>query len=102
MTAEQITRPNGKPYRRRKPVTVEVYYSSNDAECVIVIGTHDLDAAAALAEHMWEHDEPLPEGRRRWLRLVPWDTGGGYDRSWIDDPARGTAVVTFDPEDVTR
>jgi hypothetical protein len=101
MVAPQCTRPNGLPYRRRAPVRVETYTTADESSAVIVIGTHDVEEAARLARHTWDCDnnpEPLPEGVRRWWRLVPWDTGHGGDRSWIDDPARGRPVVTFEPE----
>lgn len=98
-----ITRPNGKTYRPRTPVRVAEYVDHEERTCVIVLGTHDLDEAAALAADRWaewygdldEASRPLPEGERTWMRLVPFDTGTGYDHNWVFDPVRGTACVVF-------
>lgn len=79
---------------------MDVYYDHDDVAGVVVIGTHDLGVAAGLAAPEWVHDEPMPSGQRSWWRLVPWDTGTGYDRNWVVDEKRGTPVVTFHPDDV--
>lgn len=92
---ETLTRPNGKPYRPRKPPRAEVFYDWDGYSGVVVIGTHDPEKAADMARPLWEHDEPLPSGVRGWWRLVPWCANGEYDRSWVDAPARGQAVVIF-------
>lgn len=100
MTA--LVRPNGKTYRPRREPRVDVYYDHDDVAGVVVIGTHDLEAATELATPLWEHPEPLPSGTPSWWRLVPWDTGTGYDRNWIVDQERGSPVVIFHPDDVVE
>ena len=46
---EVIARPNGKPYRPRRVVA---YGVGEDAEGVVVLGTHDLARAQALADEL--------------------------------------------------
>lgn len=96
---EKITRPNGKTYSPRRPPRVDHYTNHDEVACVVVIGTHDLDVAAQLAASLWDHHEPIPTGTRSWWRIVPWDTGTGYDRNWVTDETRGAPVVYFDPQD---
>jgi hypothetical protein len=98
MTA--LIRPNGKPYRSRTPVRVEEYVTPDEGTSIVVVGTHDVDVAADLACDAGanHHDYPLPEGVASWWRLVPWNTSGQGDRSWIDDLVRGRPVVRFEAE----
>lgn len=93
---EVLIRPNGKAYRPRGAVRAEHWCChSCDASNVVVLGTHDADRATQLARRL--HDEPesvrWDEPERTWWRLVPW--GYEYDRTWIVDPARGTAAVVW-------
>lgn len=95
---EVIVRPNGKEYRRRKPLSLHTYYSDG-GDGLIVMGTHDVERAQAAADRtLDELDLLLAEPRRRWLRLVPWDAYGlGVDRSWVEDEVRGTPCVDWMP-----
>lgn len=104
MTAHVLSRPNGKTYRPRTEPRVGEFFDYEERTCLVVEFTHDLDAAADLVREAWSYntDCPLPVGRRVWWRLVPFDTGCGYDRSWIDDPVRGTACVVFDHQECCR
>jgi hypothetical protein len=97
---ETLTRPNGKTYRARTAPRAETFYTWDECSAVVVIGTHDLEVAAGLAQRLWDYDEPLPEGRTHWWRLVPWDASGIFDRSWVDAPERGRPVVVFTPTEV--
>lgn len=98
METETLTRPNGKPYRPRSAPRVDEYVDPSECTAVMVLFTHDTDRAAALAAARWQSysDCPMPAGQQQWLRLVPFDTGSGYDRNWTHDPVRGTACVVFD------
>jgi hypothetical protein len=56
---------------------------------VLVYGTHDAELAreVALAEWVPEMEAPLPEPRRIWTKVVPWDPFGyGYDRTVMEVP----------------
>ena len=96
---EVLTRPNGKTYRPRGPLRIEEYVDHEERTCVVIVGTHDLERATGLAAERWEEwydDGSLPAGQRRWMRLVPFDTGTGYDHNWVIDEVRGSACVVFD------
>lgn len=97
METETIARPNGKPYRPRTAPRVAEYVDMDERTCVVVLFTHDAQQAREQALHLWQchTDCALPAGTRSWLRLVPFDTGSGYERNWIVDPVRGTACVVF-------
>lgn len=92
---EVLLRPNGKPYRAKRPPRVSETedYHSNDSG-VIVEHTHNPDVAAPLAEPMWRslgYDPPLPEPSRGWYRLAPRD---GEFR-WVEDPERGVPCLVY-------
>lgn len=97
--AETIVRPNGKPYRRRKPIRADQYQHA-DGEGLLVMGTHDVDRARAAYESALLNLELQDvEPQLRWLRVVPWDAYGlGVDSSWIEDPVRGVPCVDFMPD----
>lgn len=91
-------RPNGKPYQRRKPITISEFTTRDGWTGVCVQGTHDLAHAAALAGELLSVHELLSVAPCfAWWRLVPWDTSGQCDSSWIDDPTRGTPCVVWEP-----
>lgn len=97
---EVITRPNGKVWRGRKPIRTAEFSGLDGELGLIVLGTHDVEEATrrAMNTQTWTDGELwYCEPRREWWRLVPWDTGYGYDSSWIDDPERGTPCVVFGP-----
>jgi hypothetical protein len=101
VSAETITRPNGKPYRRRKPTQIATFdHGDSMAEGVVVIGTHDVDLATRLAaDRLAYFDLDPASARTSWWRLVPWDAFGiGCDQSWITDEVRGAPVVVWTPE----
>lgn len=101
-----ITRPNGKPYQPRKVVAHSwdnQDYQTGDCGAV-VLGTHDVDRARALAE----------PACRDWFGTqyaicpeVGWFVNGfqGGRRMWIRDEVRGAAGVMFaaadDPEETS-
>ena len=92
------TRPNGRPYLRRKPIVVSEFTTRDEWTGVCVQGTHDLATAAAAAAGLLAEFELLSIAPYfAWWRLVPWDASGLGDRSWIDDPARGTPCVVWEP-----
>lgn len=97
---DTLIRPNGKTYRPRREPEAQTFWTYDVMTAVVVVGTHDLEKAAELARPLWEYDEDLPEGRRHWWRLVPWDTSGLFDRSWVDDETRGRPVVVFSLQEV--
>ena len=93
---EQIVRPNGKPYRARKPPMVETYFDTSDCESIVVLRTHDIPKALELAGDRIDDLELDRDGARTsWWRLVPWDVGSGYDTNWINDDVRGTPCVVI-------
>lgn len=94
---ESTTRPNGKVYRPRRPPRVEEYGDGDGSTGVMVLGTHNAFHAGLLAAGSINAYDLDPTNLTVcWLKLVPWDaTGGGYDRTWIDDPVTGTPAVMW-------
>ena len=96
----QTTRPNGKVYRPRKGLHASVCCSEDHGDGIIVRGTLDIERARELARKIWGHtdnddtvdDAPTLTG---WYRLVPWDSYGGYDSTWMVDEAHGAPCVVF-------
>jgi hypothetical protein len=90
-----ITRPNGKPYRPRKVIAACVSDEDGGIGGVMVLGTHDLGRAQALADQYaaWQLDsgyaaaDPLPG----WYR----EGFAGGQLRWITDEERGRAGVWF-------
>lgn len=104
---EPVMRPNGKPYRPRKVVAHR--WDNNDdgpghRHGVIVLGTHDIDRARALAQEAldWWHGEDASYATRP---EVDWFRNGmqGGGRVWVRDEVHGAAGVLFtgsdDPEE---
>jgi len=87
-----IERPNGKLYRPRRVVA---YACGEDAESVLVVGTHDYDRAQVLANEIAEHIAGSG------YVAVDWSTGwyrDGFEcgeRRWVHDDVRGRAGVFF-------
>lgn len=99
------TRPNGKPYRPRRPPEVVVCFDEDNVEHeVIVTRTDDKTEAHRLAVSQLKalaqlHEMPLPapeDGRLAWLRLVPFDPAGYFDQAFIWDEVRGTPCICWD------
>jgi len=99
-----ITRPNGKPYRPRKPPAGTYLDDLVGSGAVLILRTHDVDAHLAWARELWRREtgeDVQLVGVARWVRLVPWDASGhGGDSTWIgchgDDP-RGCPAVQYHP-----
>ena len=91
-----IARPNGKPYRPRKVIAYGVYDADECPEGVIVLGTHDISRAEALATSLVKCDlldsGYAPAGPSQvWWR----DSFEGGRRIWVNDAERGRAGVWF-------
>lgn len=94
-------RPNGKYYSRRKLPNFEVY-GDYDKVVFVMWRTHsfeELDHEAfarwfAEAIDNWGFNIKF-DSRQDWLRGVPWDDSGEYDRSVIRDTARGVPCLVF-------
>jgi len=89
---ETITRPNGKPYRSRR-VTVQAV--GEEDEGVLVLGTHDLDRAQALADQVARRIAGTG-----FVAVDPWrgwwrDGFENGARAWVNDEVRGRAGVLF-------
>lgn len=94
-TIEAIVRPNGKLYRPRS-IRYQPWDNDNhyDGLCgVIVLGTHDVDRAKALAEEGCQHWYGLHADRPDidWFRL----TYVGGELVWTRDAERGAAGIKF-------
>ena len=93
---EVITRPNGKPYRPRKVSCHAVADEWDDVVAVLVLGTHDAEAARPLAEdcvRLWAgSDCTAVRPSTGWWREAIRDG----QRWWTDDEARGRAGVRFE------
>lgn len=91
-----ITRPNGKTYRPRKPVSVSTF-ENYEGESVLVWRTHNVFYAGLLAARsLRERDLDPADVQVSWWREVPWSDSGMYARSLIEDPDRGVPVVYWD------
>jgi hypothetical protein len=92
MSGEVIERPNGKPYRPRRVVA---YGVGEDGEGVIVLGTHDLSRAQALADELARY-----VAGSGFVAVDPWrgwwrDGFESGERRWVSDEERGRAGVCF-------
>ncbi|AHY26965.1 hypothetical protein SEA_NAIRB_49 [Mycobacterium phage Nairb] len=94
----EFTRPNGKPYRPRKP-GLQAHIWSNEAaglnECgVVVLGTHDIEAARPLAldaSRRYLDADGIEAPVRGWFRQ-----GFHYgERRWFFDGDKGRPGVSF-------
>jgi hypothetical protein len=98
-TLAVVERPNGKAYRARKPACAFVIENDHLGESeVMVIRTHDVDLARALAaaeadRHGIEWAEPVPAARS-WAREAIRDG----DPWWEYDEIRGVPCIVFSPE----
>ena len=93
---EVITRPDGRPYSPRKLVAHAVANDDEDLVGVLVLGTHDVLRARALADKYvaWQIGDDYA--------AVTYSTGWWRDgfeygcRRWVPDPVRGRAGVMFE------
>ena len=92
MELDEIQRPNGKPYRPRRVVAQAV---GEEDEGVLVLGTHDLGRAQALADKLARYI-----AGSGFVAVQP-ETGWWRDgfecgqRRWVNDEVRGRAGVLF-------
>lgn len=91
-TSEAIKRPNGKTYRPRR---VLAYPVGEDGEGVVVLGTHDLARAQALADEV-----ARSVAGSGFVAADPWrgwwrDGFECGERRWVSDEERGRAGVLF-------
>lgn len=101
MTDTTLTRPNGKPYRPRKPGLRTRPWGNDDTDRhgVVVLGTLDPEEAHPQAAEwiMYWHDTECRPAHPEpgWYR-------DGYDHTgpaWIIDEKRGAPGVMFTCED---
>lgn len=92
---EPVTRPNGKLYRPRKVTGHAVANEDDEVTAIIVLGTHDITRAQALANQCaaaWvDGGYVAVDPITGWFR-------NGYEygcRAWVDDPGHGRAGVWF-------
>lgn len=96
---ERIPKGDGKFYTARKPVTFEAL-GDGDEFAIVVLRTHDVDRFRPKAATMWAQyrdGAPLPDARRVWVRLVPWDATGAYPFSyqWVEAGVRGAVPALW-------
>lgn len=98
-TLAPIERPNGKLYRPRK-IVVEPWENdgwANDGCGAVVLGTHDVEAARALATERirdWFDSELTPtKPEVGWFRLAYGGSRG--EMNWVRDEVHGRAGVMF-------
>lgn len=98
-----IIRPNGSTYRPRK-LRAQILGNEDEVDGVVVLGTHDLHDARALAERElatscegWYRLAPNDPGKRVWYRQA---LAGFFEDQplyhYIDDEEYGAAGVLFD------
>lgn len=88
-----LKRPNGKVYRPRKQPRALLL--GDDFDCVLVLGTHDLDLAREVAAKLLAiqlgSDFTATDHERGWyIEKYRWS-----ERTWIYDDERGQAGVMF-------
>lgn len=105
-------RPNGKWYRPRKGLFQSTFMDWEDQEYVYVGRTHDRDLAwwwlhqlkwtigpfgvwATTRWHCEGDSGMLVFDRLDWIREVPYDPSGEYDRSLVWDSRRGVPAVIY-------
>lgn len=96
--AAVIVRPNGKPYRPRRPGLRAHAWEGEDDCGVVVFGTLDPDRARAFAAQMCTHWYGMPvvvDPEPGWYR----DAFVYGERRWTRDPERGAPGVMFRAED---
>lgn len=92
-----VVRPDGRVYKPRKLPRAQVVQNVDDREpyaWVLVLGTHDVDRAHALAARVAAGEGMYADratAERTWMRLAMRNGDPVYDR----DPVRGAATVTF-------
>lgn len=92
MTA--IVRPNGRVYRpRNAPWAVQVSDIEDSDAYVLVFGTHDIEAARAIAQPAAA--AYLIDAHTGWQRLAM----RHGDQVYVDDEVRGAACVIFTESD---
>lgn len=95
---ELLVRPNGKPYKPRKPPSVETIVDDRDDTGVVVLRTHDFRRAIELASRLIDEFELDPTtAYTGWWRSVPFDPSGYHDTAFIEDPVRGVPCVVIAP-----
>lgn len=108
MTGEVILRPSGKPYRPRRvrvhPWEDEYTLKIEETAGALVLGTHDVEAARALAAQACAYHfgtEYAVKPRLGWWRAGY--AGQTGELSWVHDEQTGAAGVMFtashDPEE---
>ena len=85
-------RPNGKPYRPRRVIAQVI---GEEDEGVLILGTHDLQRAQALADQMAAH-----VAGSGYVAVRPWrgwfrDGFQAGRRQWVTDEVHGRAGVCF-------
>lgn len=92
---EVFVRPNGKPYRPRRPgLLAHRPWESETAAGVIILGTLDpgtAHPAAVEACHYWYEDATAGRPEPGWWRYGFW----WGEPTWLDDPRRGRPGVMF-------
>ena len=88
MSVSETIRPNGKVYKRRKPLEAVTLTWNEYSTIVMVYGTHDAELAHDLALAEWQREGlegDLPKPTKHWIKIVPWDALGlGYARTVLD------------------
>lgn len=98
-TAVAFTRPNGKPYRPRKPELVAHVWENDHGYCgdagAIVLGTLDPDTARPIAVELCRREfdaDDLAAGQPGWFRA-------GFhhgEHRWFIDTEKGRPGVSFE------
>lgn len=90
-----VVRPNGKVYRPRRPpraVRCDLDDPRSDlSEIVIVVGTHDVDRARALALRLAGDVSARPLWGEQWYRVAI----RNGDRVYVQDEVSGAPALDF-------
>jgi hypothetical protein len=91
-----VTRPNGRIYRPRKPPRgLPVVNYRDDVEWIYIIGTHDVERARSLAEQIATRDgyelDSTRAPERSWQRLAM----RNGDQMYVPDEVHGAPTIIF-------
>ena len=98
--AATAVRPDGRPYRRKKPPEVVLFepFDYRSEGGVLALRTHDdaevREEVDRLIRSEWGPGVTTPDPVKTWLRYVPWPVGD-CDTGYVVDEANGVPALEY-------